>query len=108
MFRRAEWTYDRPAARHLLWQAQDGVCACCPTLLVPASRYPTHGDRATLDHVWPQAFDGPDKLGNLVLLAHKCNHSKHQRWPRREEVAVLHRINARLGWTAPNLPFIIE
>lgn len=68
-------------------------------------RYERSGDRDTLDHVWPQAFRGPDKLGNLVLLTHKCNHRKGQRWPTKLEITRLKMVNARLGWPTPRLEF---
>lgn len=107
-FRSSEWTYDKAYARDLLWQAQRGVCICCTRRLMPNVRYPNSGDRSTVDHVWPQAFGGPDKLGNLVLLTHNCNARKHQRWPSRQEVEALRAINVQLGWVTPRMLYVNE
>lgn len=101
-----EWTYDRRHARQLLWEAQDGICACCDRLLLSRYRFPLSGDQDTLDHVWPQGFGGPDKLGNLVLLTRNCNNRKGGRWPTEQDVVMLAAVNRVLGWPTPRIPFL--
>lgn len=98
----SEYTYAKADARVLLWQAQGDFCGCgCGRTLVSHLRFPRDGNRDTIDHVWPKAFGGPDKLGNLLLLTRVCNDEKGQRAPSPEQVAVLRAVNARLGWLTP-------
>jgi 5-methylcytosine-specific restriction endonuclease McrA len=74
-----------------LFEAQDGKCACCPTV------FPTSGKhRFEIDHIrplkprdgGPPGSNGPE---NLQLLCIKCNRSKHNsdqaEWMKRRKVA---------------------
>lgn len=97
----AEYTWAKAQVRTLLWEAQDGLCLCCERRLVSHHRRPRCGDRDTLDHVWPKGAGGPDKLGNLGLMTHNCNHRKGSRLPTRYEMEALQKINERLGWPTP-------
>lgn len=102
LLREAEYTWTKPAARVLLWAAQDGRCYCgCGRVLVPHLRDPRSGDRDTLDHVWPLGAMGPDKLGNLALATHNCNERKGSRLPTEQEQEALRIINEKLGWPTP-------
>lgn len=97
-----EWDYNPRAARHLLWEAQMGVCGCgCERVLMSRYRHPLSGDHDTIDHVWPIGFRGPDKLGNLMLLTRNCNGRKGSRPPTEVQLVLLDIVNAKLGWPAP-------
>lgn len=99
-----EWSYEPHHARQLLWEAQNGFCGCgCGRLLMSRFRHPNSGDMDTMDHVWPRAFHGPDKLGNLLLLTRNCNRRKDSRPPTLQQQALLAIVNARLGWPPPYL-----
>lgn len=101
MLRSFEHEWHKHHVRELLWEAQDGLCLCCGTRLHSRYRYPTDGDRDTIDHVWPKTGGGVDRLGNLALMHFKCNHRKDCRLPTAAEVERLKLVNARLGWPLP-------
>lgn len=101
MLRTMEFTWEKHHVRELLWQAQDGCCLGCGRPMLPRYRFARSGDADTIDHVWPKGAGGPDKLGNLALMHHKCNVKKKNHLPPPDQIARLRALNYRLGWPTP-------
>lgn len=91
--------FETTARIELLMQVQHGVCGICreaiPTMRKRRERQ-FNPLRATLDHVVPQARDGADEFGNLVVAHARCNNAKANRPPTNEELEFLELVNARI------------
>lgn len=68
--------------RRLIWE-QEGLCFYCGTPMLYIARGPFG---ATLDHVIPQAADGPTHWVNTVAAHSCCNTAKADRPPTQDEL----------------------
>jgi hypothetical protein len=96
-------SFSRRHMLAVLFEAQSGVCGICEQKMPPTTtaRDQRNPMRPTVEHVLPLTCGGFDGRGNIVAAHSRCNGVKGYRYPTDAELAFLAKVNATMGWAAP-------